>query len=63
MAWFYYGTEGEEGFVKANGKAAMVELLKDNPEFYEKVYAETMARISAENDEIMRDLEERRVKV
>ena len=41
----------------------MVELLKDNPEFYEKVYAETMARISAENDEIMRDLEERRVKV
>lgn len=62
-AWCYYGTEGEEGFVKANGKAAMAELMKDNPEFYDRVYSETMARVSEENDEIMRDLEERRVKV
>ena len=52
-AWCYYGEEGQPGFVKANGKAAMAEVLKDNPEFYERVYAEVMAAVSEENDEMM----------
>lgn len=48
-AWMYYGEEGHEGFVKANGKAAMVELMRDNPELYSRVYSETMHAVSKEN--------------
>lgn len=52
-AWCYYGVEGEPGYVKENGKGKMLELLRDNPEFYEKVYAETMNAVSVENEEEM----------
>jgi len=52
-AWLYYGEDGAEGSVKMNGRAAMLAVMKDNPEFTEKVYAETMERISAANDEMM----------
>lgn len=56
-AWCFYGEEGEPGFVKANGRAAMLELLRDNPEFYEKVYDETMKRVFDENEDLMQDAE------
>ena len=52
-AWCYYGKDGEPGFVKQNGRAAMISVLRDNPEFMEVVYAETMNRISKRNDEEM----------
>lgn len=45
-AWLYFGEEGQDGFVRANGKAAMVELLKDNEEFYGTLYQTTMDAIS-----------------
>ena len=54
-AWVYYGTDGEDGFVKQNGRAAMLQVLRDNPEFMDKVYAETMDTINAANDRIMRE--------
>lgn len=49
-AWCYYGTEGEKGYVKANGKSAMVEYMKDNPELYERIYEDTMAAVSSESE-------------
>lgn len=52
-AYCYYGTEGEPGFVKTCGKPEMVSLMKDNPEFYQKMYYKTMQAISNENDENM----------
>ena len=52
-AWLYYGKEGEDGYVKQNGRNAMLAVMRDNPEFMDKVYAETMERISKENDELM----------
>lgn len=52
-AWLSFGVEGEVGFVKANGKAAFMQLLKDNPEFYDVVYSATMGAVSDENEEAM----------
>lgn len=52
-AWCYYGVDGEPGFVKQNGRAAMISLMRDNPEFMDVVYAETMRRVSDENDAAM----------
>ena len=56
-AWCYYGEEGEPGYVKTNGKAQMIELIRDNPEFYERIYEETMKQIAHENEEAMQDVE------
>ena len=49
-AWFYYGEEGQEGFVKAQGRNKMLELLRDNPEFAQKVHEETMAIVIEESE-------------
>lgn len=54
-AWVYYGVEGEDGYLKQNGRAAMLSVLRDNPEFMAVVYDETMKAISKENDEIMEE--------
>lgn len=55
-AWCFYKTEGEKGFVKANGKTQMLSLLRENPEFYETVYTETMSEISSENKQLNKEL-------
>lgn len=49
-AWCRYGEEGDPGYVKANGKNAMMELLRDNPEFYDAVYADVMAAVGKDNE-------------
>ena len=42
-AWLYWGEEGQDGFVKANGRSQMVELMRDNEGLYDDVYAAVMA--------------------
>lgn len=54
-AWVYYGEHGQPGFVRENGRAAMLEVLRDNPEFMAEVYAKTMKEINKHNDEIMEE--------
>lgn len=50
-AWMYYKNEGEDGFVKANGRKAMVELMRDNPEFYEAVRKDVMSVFEKEAEQ------------
>jgi len=52
-AWCHYGEEGDEYYVKANGRSAMIDVLRDNPEFMESVYAATMEEVERENEEVM----------
>ena len=54
-AWCYYGIEGEPGYVKQNGRSAMIDVLRDNPEFMSVVYSRTMEEIARKNDEVMAD--------
>jgi recombination protein RecA len=49
-SWLSYGTEGEKGFVKAQGKAKFSEFLRDNPEFAKTVHDETMAVVIGESE-------------
>ena len=56
-AWCHYGDEGADDYVKANGRSAMIDLLRDNPEFMECVYADTMREVKKENDDIMEELD------
>ena len=49
-----YGTEGEKGFVKAQGKAKMVGLLRDNPEFAKAVHDDTMAVVIGESESYLK---------
>lgn len=48
-AWFYYGEEGQDGFVKCQGKNNLLDLIRDNPEFAKKVHDETMAIVMEES--------------
>lgn len=52
-AWCYYGSDGDDMCVKQNGRSAMIDVLRDNPEFMAKVYAETMREVSKENEALM----------
>ena len=45
-AWLYFGEEGTDGFVKANGRKAMADLMRDNEEFYTAVYDATMKAVA-----------------
>ena len=49
-SWLSYGTEGERGFVKAQGKAKFMGLLRDNPEFAKVVHDDTMAVVIGESE-------------
>jgi len=53
-SWMSYGTEGEKGFVKAQGKAKMVGLLRDNPEFAKAVHDDTMAVVIGESESYLK---------
>lgn len=48
-AWAYYGTEGEEGFIKTQGRNAFIDRMRADTALYEKVYAETMRTFALEN--------------
>lgn len=48
--WCYYRDS-----VKANGKAEMIRLIRDNVEFEKVLYDETMSKIAEENAEMMVD--------
>ena len=57
-AWCFFGTEGQAGFVKTQGRAAMMTLMKDNPEFYSAVYNAVMDSVERENEREMNDATE-----
>lgn len=50
-AWSYYGEEGQEGFFKANGRAAFIDAMRQDEALYQRVYKDTMEtyRLEAEN--------------
>ena len=54
-AWCYYGIEGEEGYVKENGKGAMLVRMANDPDFYHEVYEKTMNVTAEENAKMMED--------
>lgn len=62
-AWCYYGEQGEPGYVKANGRSAMLDLLRDNPEFFDDVYSKTMDAVSRRNDDEMAEIAAKEVPV
>lgn len=41
-AWVYWGDEGQDGFVKANGRAKMVEAMRADEGLYDSIYEAVM---------------------
>lgn len=56
-AWYYFGDEGAEDYMKVNGRGAVWGKLHDDEAFYQKVYDLTMAEVARENAEAMENVE------